>query len=1623
MKKIKFSYIAFISLFILPYSSFSQLNGNYTINPRLSASSSNYKDWSSAISDMLSGTRSDGGAAQGSGISGPVTFTVYDTVYNNTFIELSAVSGASYTNRITFKSAGGDSSKCILKYASSTTSATDYVLLLNGADYVTFQEIGFERTGSATYSTVVQIMNDADNNKFLRCLMKGYKMPSSSSLGFTYGIGSCIFFSGNGDSTIIQQNKLLYGYNGVFSMQASTANTILMNHIDTSGTSGIYMTTQTSLKIIGNSINMGDFGTGKGHYVSYGFRIETSPSLIAASNKVTMLAKNGQVVRAVVIANITSTATAPTMIYNNWIINSGGTNDCTGLAVYGSNYLNFYYNNVLITNSLANGAAYYHYATYTNTYIRLQNNNLINKGGGYAYNVPGTNTTDLDSVDYNNVYTSGSYIGNWSGTNYTSFSSWKSASGKDVNSVNVDPGYTSKYDLHVSNISINSKALVDSRIKYDIDNDSRDNAKPDIGADEFFPVTLDAGVSNLDSPILFCAGKQNVIARFQNYGLDTLTNVEINWQINGTTQTPYYWSGKINPGNSSAGINLGNYTFSGNTAYTFKVWTKKPNNSSDGKSLNDTLKITRMAALSGNYTLDDSTWANFKSFNDAITAMTDRGICGSVKFIVYPGTYNEQITIVQLPGMSQTNTVTFENVSNDSTKIIVTHASTAATGNNNAAIQLRGADYVTFKGITFERTGVNSFAHVLHILNGANYNSFINCRFLGLPLVAANANAMNIWSDQTADNFNTFTNNYIKNGNMSISMHGIATSHETGNVFQGNFIEGAYTNAVQIAYNDKLTFNNNMLGNVTTAATGNFDVQLLDCDSNFFINSNKFVDINTETSVLITSCNTTSAKPSFISNNFISKNATKGISIDGADNLNIVFNSIYFYGTSATNSAIFTSTTTASNINFKNNNIVVENGTVFYVNTPSHINESNYNNLFSKSSTFAYWGTNYNNLSDLKTGSSKDQKSISVNPFFNSVNDLHIKNPTMKNTGVPVTQIKYDIDGDIRDSLNPDIGADEFQRVPNDAGMINVTAPASGKCAGIYDVEVVIKNYGRDSLKSATINWSVSGNSQTPFLWKGKLATNQTDTFVIGNYNFYSLITPLFFIKSVMPNGNTDEISFNDSVMITKSLRALPAANAGPDIGICPGDSLYIGSGSGSGLTYRWTDINNNLLGTNNLLLVKPKVTTKYILEVTNTIYGCKKSDTIQVSIHNSPNANAGTDQTICRGQSVKIGETSQSGYNYSWTSSPKGYTSYIANPTVYPYQTTKYFLEKTINSTGCLDYDTVVIYVNVPPTPVIQGTSNTCQGSSYVYFTNYNSTNSYNWKISGGTIESGQNTSSIYVKWTNPGTAQLKVIESTPASCIDSTTYNVNITQSAFADFSFSDNCTGIDITFSNTSTEADNFIWTLGDGNSSTSKDITHKYSTASKYKVTLIAINTSGCNDTTVKEVNVFPNPKSAISYTKGIGNNVYFKDSSTISSGNISEWKWYFGDGDSSTIQNPNHTYPSIGNYIVKLCVKTDKGCEDCTTKQIGLLKYKNDLKNRISVYPNPTNGIFNISSSVFINKEQIEIYDILGKKINFEILSSSTPNMYYIKLNAKNGIYLVKLQYNNLSLIESIMVID
>ncbi len=120
----------------------------------------------------------------------------------------------------------------------------------------------------------------------------------------------------------------------------------------------------------------------------------------------------------------------------------------------------------------------------------------------------------------------------------------------------------------------------------------------------------------------------------------------------------------------------------------------------------------------------------------------------------------------------------------------------------------------------------------------------------------------------------------------------------------------------------------------------------------------------------------------------------------------------------------------------------------------------------------------------------------------------------------------------------------------------------------------------------------------------------------------------------------------------------------------------------------------------------------------------------------------------------------------------------------------------------------------------------------------------------------------------------------------------------------------------------------WTFGDGGSSTAQNPSHVYNASGSYTVALTATNSAG-NNTCSQPGFVTVKPLLAqftCSPTWGAAPlAVSFTDLSTNSP---TAWSWTFGDGGSSTAQNPSHTFTSAGNYTVSLTATNSLGSDTC-----------------------------------------------------------------------------------------------
>ena len=259
-------------------------------------------------------------------------------------------------------------------------------------------------------------------------------------------------------------------------------------------------------------------------------------------------------------------------------------------------------------------------------------------------------------------------------------------------------------------------------------------------------------------------------------------------------------------------------------------------------------------------------------------------------------------------------------------------------------------------------------------------------------------------------------------------------------------------------------------------------------------------------------------------------------------------------------------------------------------------------------------------------------------------------------------------------------------------------------------------------------------------------------------------------------------------------------------------------------------------------------------------------------------------------------------------------------------------------NSSGCTQ--TISKTVSVLGNSVVnfgESTTQICQGNSIQFSDSTRPTpTSWFWDFGDGSpISTLQNPQHKYISNGNFN-VKLKVIYD--GICSDSVLKSNLIQVNALPSVSFSADTTNacsipFIVNLKSTSSNASSYFWYLGDGSIANTSTVTHTYLSTGNDSVKLVVLSAQGCKDSLTKtkfiSINL-PHASFTTSPIKGCAPLlVNFTDKSSSSEPIIS-WNWEFGDTssgkqDTSLLENPSHTYNSIGLYTVKLSITNSYGC--------------------------------------------------------------------------------------------------
>jgi len=475
---------------------------------------------------------------------------------------------------------------------------------------------------------------------------------------------------------------------------------------------------------------------------------------------------------------------------------------------------------------------------------------------------------------------------------------------------------------------------------------------------------------------------------------------------------------------------------------------------------------------------------------------------------------------------------------------------------------------------------------------------------------------------------------------------------------------------------------------------------------------------------------------------------------------------------------------------------------------------------------------------------------------------------------------------------------------------------------------------------SSTLTATASGGT---YAWYD---AQPTGTLLSSNASYTTpglMVTTTYYVNATNAFGCVSPFT----PVTANVLNNLPV-NASPNQTICIGASATLSvSPSGAGYIYSWDSPTSTAFSGTANPVVSPGATTMYTVQVTSP-NGCTGAGQTQIVVNALPVANAGNPISFCSNQSGTIGAASVNGYSYSWFPGTGLSSSSVSNPivTVHNTSTTPVVIEYTLTVTsgGCQSSNAVQVTVNALPVsnagnPVTicsgqSGTigSSTTGGYSYVWFpaTNLNSATVSNPLVSA--INTG--VSSVILNYTVTTTDISTTCQSNgivTVTVLPLPTVNAG---------SPSSGCIGVaDIPLSGTiGGSVIGGIWSGGSGIfSPNNTTLTGSYTpTSAEFNtravtLTLTAIAITPCQNVSSNVViNFYENPVVTYSVNNPKGCPELcdiFTDKSFIASPEvIQSWIWNFGDGTSSTVQNPSHCYNQPGYYDISLTVISTHGCK-------------------------------------------------------------------------------------------------
>lgn len=581
-----------------------------------------------------------------------------------------------------------------------------------------------------------------------------------------------------------------------------------------------------------------------------------------------------------------------------------------------------------------------------------------------------------------------------------------------------------------------------------------------------------ASLANVSSVNVYATGTSDQFAPVNVFGKAAAdkTSVEGSYKIT-LPGTYYFWlTGIINTDAAE------------NAAATASISAVTGNGTETAVTEPATASATIAKGVSGTITVGAA--ADYGTIQAAVNSLKN-GIDGPVVISIKRGIYNENVSVPEIPGASETNTVTMQSESGDWHDVKIYYDNYNEPGYSDdkmsaefGTFTIDGADWFTLRGVEITTTDLK-FPGVIHIKNQSRHVTIDGC-YVHTDMSVDYQQDINLiytYAKNEAyknNDYLTVKNCLLEGGYIGVRMGGtghVALPKEVGGVIENNIIRNQGTKAIYCMDELGAKIRGNRIENdQTTKEFYGFDGQLRDeYNESFEIVGNKF-NFNLSSScdpISMREMKGTAEAPVIVANNEIvvcsDNSGSFGIKLGSASqNVNIVYNTVNMNG-NAKSTALLLNNAGIENINVLNN-ILMNNagGYAYSYNNADCVSKPAYahNVAYTTGSVFAYAKTDIASYNDWKAISKEtDGQNVAVE-FFDNEDILQPKAEGNLRTAQPLAYVTTDITGTERNATTPTIGAYEFDACTEAAVMAEGYPAISNIQDTSADVKVLFNQAG-----------------------------------------------------------------------------------------------------------------------------------------------------------------------------------------------------------------------------------------------------------------------------------------------------------------------------------------------------------------------------------------------------------------------------------------------------------------------------------------------------------------------------------------------------------------------------------